>query len=76
MKEKLDFSLPEKKQRSNVVNWVLIVLLLALIGLTSANLFLTPRGLRETPEVAGSTSSPEQIKQLASKLAQRNLYLR
>jgi tetratricopeptide (TPR) repeat protein len=76
MKEKLDFSLPEKKQRSSVVNWVLIVLLLILIGLTSANLFLSPRGLQQTPEVAGSTSSPEQIKQLASKLAQRNLYLR
>ena len=76
MKEKLDFSLPEKKQRSSFVNWILIVLLLVLIGLTAANLFLSPRDLRQTPEVAGSTSSPEQIKQLASKLAQRNLYLR
>jgi parvulin-like peptidyl-prolyl isomerase len=76
MKEKLDFSLPEKKQRSSFVNWLLIVLLLVLIGLTAANLLFKPGAWRETPEVAGSTSSPEQIRQLASKLAQRNLYLR
>jgi tetratricopeptide (TPR) repeat protein len=76
MKEKLAFSLPEKKQRSNAVNWILIVLLLILIGLTAANLFYIPRSFRQTPEIAGSTSSPEQIKQLASKLAQRNLYVR
>ena len=76
MTEKLNFSLPEKKQRSTAVNWILIVLLLILIGLTTANLVLKPSNWQQTPEVIGSFSSPEQIKQLATRLAQRNLYLR
>jgi len=77
MAEKLNFSLPEKKQRSTAVNWILIMLLLILIGLTTANLFLNPSKWQQAPDVVGwSSSSPEQIKQLATKLAQRNLYSR
>jgi peptidyl-prolyl cis-trans isomerase C len=76
MEGNLNFSLPEKKHRSTAVNWIFIVLLLILIGLTTANLFLNPSNRQQTPDIVGSSSSPEQIKQLATKLAQRNLYLR
>ena len=76
MEEKLDFSLPEKKQRSTAANWILIVLLLILIGLTAANLASKPANLGQAPDVAGSSFSAEQTKQLAAKLAQRNLHLR
>jgi parvulin-like peptidyl-prolyl isomerase len=76
MAEKLNFSLPEQKQRSTALNRILILLLLILIGLTTANLLLNPSNWQQTPDVVGSSSSPEQIKQLAAKLAQRNLYLR
>jgi len=74
MEEKLDFSLPEKKPRSPAANWILIVLLLILIGLTAANLAFQPGDRGQTPDVAGVTFSPEQTKELAAKLAQRNLY--
>lgn len=76
MEEKLDFSLPEKKQRSTAVNWILIVLLLILIGLTAANLASKPADREQAPDVVGSSFSTEQTKQLATKLAQRNLHLR
>jgi len=76
MEEKLDFSLPEKKQRSTAANWILIVLLLILIGLTAANLALKPADREPALDKAGSAFSPEQTKQLAGKLAQRNLYSR
>jgi parvulin-like peptidyl-prolyl isomerase len=76
MTEKLNFSLPEKKQRSTALYGILIVLLLILIGLTAANLFLNPSNWQQAPDIVGLSSSPEQIKQLATKLAQRNLYSR
>jgi parvulin-like peptidyl-prolyl isomerase len=76
MQEKLDFSLPEKKGRSAAATWILIVLLLILIGLTAANLVSKSGSLRSAPQAVSWSSSPEQIKQLATKLAQRNLYVR
>jgi parvulin-like peptidyl-prolyl isomerase len=76
MKENLDFSLPEKKGGGTVTSWILIVLLLIVIGLTAANLVLKRGNLQSAPEVVSWSSSPEQIKQLATKLAQRNLYVR
>jgi parvulin-like peptidyl-prolyl isomerase len=76
MEEKLDFSLPGKKQKNAVAGWVMIVLLLVLIGLTAANLALKLPGQQQTPDVTGSSFSSEQTRQLAGKLAQRNLYVR
>ncbi|MBN2313881.1 MAG: peptidyl-prolyl cis-trans isomerase [Sedimentisphaerales bacterium] len=76
MEEKLDFSLPEKKPRNMAGNWILIVLLLILIGLTAINLTTKPTSQGLTPDVAGRSFSPEQTKQLAAKLAQRNLHQR
>lgn len=76
MEEKLDFSLPEKKQKSSTASKLLIVLALALVGLALANLLTALRRqgpVRET-EVYGL--SAEQARQLASKLAQRSLYAR
>ena len=74
MEDKLDFSLPEKKSRSTAVNWILIVLFLVLIGLTAANLALQPADHGQAPDGTGLTFSPEQTKELAAKLAQRNLH--
>ena len=76
MEEKLDFSLPEKKQRSTAVNWILIVLLLILIGLTAANLASKPSNRGQATDVAGTSFTAEQTRQLATKLTQRNLHLR
>jgi parvulin-like peptidyl-prolyl isomerase len=76
MEEKLDFSLPEKKQRSSAANGVIIVLLLILTALTGANLAFRPDAPAAGSDAAVSFLSAEQVKQLASKLAQRNLYAR
>ena len=76
MEEKLDFSLPEKKQRSSAVNWILIVLLLILIGLTAVNLASKPADRGQAPDITDSSLSAEQTKQLATRLAQRNLHQR
>jgi len=77
MEEKLDFSLPEKKQRNTFANKLSIVLLLILIALTTANLLTGPS---EKPNMAKGTAasslSAQQSKQLAAKLTQRNLYAR
>jgi parvulin-like peptidyl-prolyl isomerase len=76
MEGKLDFSLPEKKQKNTTTNWIVIVLLLILIGLIAANLALRPAGPAKAPDTADSSLSSEQTKQLAGKLAQRNLNIR
>lgn len=75
MEEKLNFSLPEKKQRSAAATWIIIVLLLILTALTAANLALRPQGPAAAIAMADSSLSPEQVKQLAGKLAQRNLHV-
>jgi len=76
MEEKLDFSLPDKKQKTSFASRLVIVLLLILIALWAANLF-TESGNQGLPaKDAASSLSPEQVKQLATKLAGRNLYTR
>ncbi len=76
MGEKLDFSLPEKKQGIAASSWIIIVLLLILTALTAANLVLRSAGPTKAGDAAGASLSSEQIKQLAGKLAQRNLHVR
>ncbi|MBN1973642.1 MAG: hypothetical protein JW787_08380 [Sedimentisphaerales bacterium] len=74
MENKLDFSLPEKKEKKSCTSFLVIILLLAVIGLILANIFIRPSG---TGLLAGNTPAilpPEQMKELAAKLAQRNLY--
>ncbi|MHC4570428.1 MAG: tetratricopeptide repeat protein, partial [Planctomycetota bacterium] len=76
MEEKLDFSLPEKKQGTSAANWIIIILLLILTALTALNLIMSPSGPANTSDAPDSSLSSEQVKQLASKLAQRNLHAR
>jgi len=57
-------------------HWIMIVLLLILIGLTAVDLTSKPVSQGQAPDVAGRSFSPEQTKQLAAKLAQRNLHQR
>lgn len=76
MEGKLDFSLPEKKQKNAITNLIIIVLLLILIGLSASNMALRPAKDNQAPNVTSYSLSAEQTKQLAGKLAQRNLYIR
>ena len=75
MEEKLDFSLPEKKQKTSLTSKVSVILLLVLIGLALVNL-LKPSYTGLLSENPVPTLSEEKIKDLASKLAGRNLYTR
>jgi len=73
MTEKLDFSLPQKKSQGSAVGLLTVLLLVVLVALAAANLVLVLSG--KSPQPAGSGGlSAEQVKDLASKLAQRNLY--
>ena len=74
MEEKLDFSLPEKKRKGSGLSGLVVLLLIVLIGVAGANLALGLRGDGVKPERAGSGLSAEQAKELAGKLAARNLY--
>jgi hypothetical protein len=76
MEEKLDFSLPEKNPKSPVTSKIAIFLLLLLVFLGALNLMRkpSPTGLSGPAQVA--QLSTEQTKELAVKLAQRNLYAR
>jgi hypothetical protein len=76
MAEKLNFSLPEKKQKNAITNSIVIVLLLILIGLSAANMALRPARDSQAPNGTSYSLSAEQTKQLAGKLSQRNLYIR
>ena len=76
MEGKLDFSLPEKKQNNAITNFIIIVLLLILIGLSAVNMVLRPAKDNQAQKVTSYSLSAEQTKQLAGKLAQRNLYIR
>lgn len=73
MTEKLDFSLPQKKQQGPVTGTLAVLLLVVLVVLAAANLFVTLSGRKPAPTVSSGLSA-EQVKDLASKLAQRNLY--
>jgi peptidyl-prolyl cis-trans isomerase C len=74
MEEKLDFSLPEKKQKGSIANKITLILILILVGLGLANLLISLK--HREPVQKGRTHglSAEQIKELAAKLSQRNLY--
>ncbi|MHC4623394.1 MAG: peptidylprolyl isomerase [Planctomycetota bacterium] len=74
MEEKLDFSLPDKKRKRNASNTICILLLLIVTGLISANLFVALSPKQAVSEKTAKTLSAEQTRQLAAKLAQRNLY--
>jgi parvulin-like peptidyl-prolyl isomerase len=76
MTEKLNFSLPEKKQKSSITNSIIIILLLILIGLMAANMALRPAKDNQAADRVSYSLSAEQTKELAGKLAQRNLYTR
>jgi tetratricopeptide (TPR) repeat protein len=76
MEEKLDFSLPDKKQKTSFASRLVIILLLIVIALGAANLLIEPGNQGLPAENAASSLSPEQVKQLATKLAGRNLYTR
>ncbi|MHC4867745.1 MAG: hypothetical protein ACYTEX_27050, partial [Planctomycetota bacterium] len=76
MEEKLDFSLPEKKRKGALATGLSIVLLLVLAALTAANLYVSLSDKGEAPKAANTPVSAEQTRQLAAKLAQRNLHER
>ena len=76
MENKLDFSLPEKKTKTSFATFISIILLLILIGLTSVNFFIKPSQKSSSQTNAGAFLAPDQLKDLASKLASRNLYTR
>lgn len=76
MEEKLDFSLPAKKEKKPVAGKIVIILLLVLIGLECANLVSRLPSESPRPGAAAGRLSTEQTKDLALKLAQRNLYAR
>jgi hypothetical protein len=73
MEEKLDFSLPEKKNKNSTMSKVLVILVAALLVLVSVNLFLMVSRQNSSADTTLSTLSAEQTKELANKLAQRNL---
>jgi tetratricopeptide (TPR) repeat protein len=74
MEEKLDFSLPGKKEKTSLVPKISIVLLLILIGLALANLLIKPSNRVPSSGNIDKTFTAEQVKELAAKLAERNLY--
>lgn len=73
MTEKLDFSLPQKKPQGSAVGALTVLLLIVLVVLAAANLVVTRSGRSPAP-AGGQGLSAEQVKDLASKLAQRDLY--
>lgn len=75
MEENLDFSLPEKKQKTALIPKISVILLLILIGLALVNL-LKPSYQSPLSENPALPLSEEKTKDLASKLASRNLYTR
>jgi hypothetical protein len=73
MEEKLDFSLPEKKNNKSIISKVLVILVTALLVLVLVNLFLMVSRQKTPAGISSSTLSSEQTKELANKLTQRNL---
>ena len=76
MEEKLDFSLPDKKFKNSFESGAVIILLLVLTALGIINVFIKSGNRQPLSENTASSLSPEQVKQLAAKLASRNLYTR
>lgn len=75
MEEKLDFSLPEKKQKTALAPAISILLLLILIGLVAFDI-IKPCGQNLMTQRPAASMPEEKVKELASKLAERNLYSR
>ncbi|MCU0915106.1 MAG: peptidyl-prolyl cis-trans isomerase [Planctomycetes bacterium] len=73
MTEKLDFSLPQKKPQGSATGKLTVLLLIILVVLAAANLVAGRRG-RSPESVSGGGLSAEQVRTLAARLAQRNLY--
>ena len=74
MAEKLNFSLPEKKSKGPARGVLTVLLLLVLVVLAGANLLAVLSGPELTSPRAAQGLSAKQVKTLATKLAQRNLY--
>ncbi len=74
MAEKLDFSLPEKKARGLAPGALTVLLLVLLVALAGANLFVARSGPKPVSPTSARGLSSEQVKALATRLAQRNLY--
>jgi parvulin-like peptidyl-prolyl isomerase len=73
MTEKLDFSLPQKKPGGALAGLPTVLLLVVLVALVAVNLVVVLRARKPAPVVSSGLSA-EQVKDLAAKLAQRNLY--
>ncbi len=74
MAEKLDFSLPERKPRGSAGGAFTVLLLLVLVALAAANLVVALSGTKPMSSGSAHGLSGEQVKNLAARLAQRNLY--
>jgi len=74
MAEKLDFSLPQKKSRGSAAGVFTTLVLVTLVVLMVVDLVVTLSSRRGGSAAATQGLSAEQVKDLASKLAQRNLY--
>jgi peptidyl-prolyl cis-trans isomerase C len=74
MDDKLDFSLPQGKLGGPLVNKVIVAMLLVLTALGVANLLKDSSRGDSAAEVDTGGLSAGQIKQLATKLSQRNLH--
>ena len=72
--QKLDFSLPQGKQPGNPAITVLVLLVVVLTSLTVFNLYLTIAGRKMVSTITTTGLSAKQAGELATKLAQRNLY--
>jgi hypothetical protein len=72
--QKLDFSLPQNKRPGNPAITVLVLLVVVSTGLTVFNLFVTLSGRQTVSTVTTAGLSSKQTEELATKLAQRNLY--
>ena len=73
MGEKLDFSLPEKKAGFSVAHVLSVLLLLVVVALAAMNLMMSMCSRKQAALEVGGLSS-EQLKQLATKLGQRDLH--
>jgi parvulin-like peptidyl-prolyl isomerase len=76
MEQKLDFSLPEKKKKGNAAGWLSVVLLLIVAAMMTANLYIVSSRRTSPTEMPRQALSADQAKELAAKLARRNLYHR
>jgi peptidyl-prolyl cis-trans isomerase C len=74
MDEKLDFSLPQKPSKGSGTGAFTTLLLVVLVVLAAANLVVTLSAKRGGTSATAQGLSADQVKALASKLAERNLY--